>query len=99
MRLNEAGWPTYRVATYKSDDYLQIKVDGSEIEYRLELIEGEAHAAYALAESVGGICTYTASVRGVHDLAFIQVPAEQRTAVEQLMNENDCVRMYAERTR
>lgn len=70
---------------------------GSEIEYRIELVEGEAHSAYAIAESVGGICTYTNSVRGVHDLAFIRVPAEQREAVEQLMDENECVLVYAER--
>lgn len=74
-----------------------IEIDGSEIEYRIELAEGEAQVAYAIAESVGGSCTYTNSVRGVYDVAFIKVPSEQREAVEKLMDEDDRVVSYSER--
>lgn len=78
--------------TYQND-----AIDGSEIEYHLTLAEGDAQAAYAIAESVGGICTYTNSISGLHDLAFIKVPAEQRQAVEQLMDEDDRVLEYQTR--
>lgn len=66
----------------------------SHIQYHIDLIEGEALLAYAIAESVGGICTYTNSVRGVHDVARIEVPFEQREAVEKLMDEDDRVVSY-----
>ena len=64
------------------------------VEYQIDLTEGSAQAADAIAFSAGGHCSYTNSVRGVKDVARVCVPAEQAEAAEKMMDEDDRVISY-----